>query len=91
MNHEYKVLDEAILTYVASHGPIQFGTLVLMPDVKNESYRLSAAQQTATKGRSIKEPFRFVDARLQALRKRGLVEPAPLKLGWRMIQKKESK
>lgn len=84
ITHDYANLDAAILAAIESHQPITFSTLCVMPGVKQESETLSAAQQRQTAGRALKEPFRFIDARLQSLRKAGKVEPVGGKFGWRL-------
>jgi hypothetical protein len=87
MKHDYTTLDAEILKRIReSSAPVGFSALFNWGPIKLEAERLSAAQQLQTKGREIKQPFRFVDARLQALRKAGKIEPHRSPSGWAMAK-----
>jgi hypothetical protein len=69
---QFQKLDESIVTRIAGKG-VQFTPLFSANDVREESQRLAIAL-----GR---EPFRVLDGRLQALKRKGLISYGS-KTGW---------
>jgi len=77
--HDYTKLDAAILAALhPSRGSVTSAAIDRDKDVKAAIEHLRQAQ-------SDKAPFRFVDARLQALRKAGKIRHAGK--GWSQVEK----
>jgi hypothetical protein len=87
MKHDYTTLDAEILKRIReSSAPVSLSALCDWGPIKLEAERLSAELQKHTNSRRIKMPYRFVDARLQALRKAGKIEPRRSPNGWAPVK-----
>lgn len=71
---DYTALDAAILKAVSERGPIDFTPLLGVFEVKEEAEKLEAAARGKSASRFDEKPaWRFVDGRLQVLRRHGLI------------------
>jgi len=78
---DYTKLDAAILALIACR-PVTFTAITCNPGVQAQVKPLTDADPK-------KPAFRFVDSRLQALRKRGLIKYSG-KSGWRAVAPKDA-
>jgi hypothetical protein len=69
---QFQKLDDLIVARIARKG-VQFTPLFCSNDVREESHRLGVALD--------REPFRVLDGRLQALKRKGLISYGT-KTGW---------
>jgi hypothetical protein len=69
---QFQKLDDLIVARIASKG-VHFTPLFSSKDVSEESHRLGVALD--------REPFRVVDGRLQALKRKGVISYGT-KTGW---------
>ena len=77
MKHDYTRLDAAILDALAQ-GPLTFAFFAYRGAVEEESKKLEVAHGDPR----VKPAWRFVDARLQALRKAGKIRFVDQTTGW---------
>lgn len=77
MKHDYTQLDAAILDSLAQ-GPLTFGFFAYGGAVAGESKKLEIAHGDP----KVKPAWRFVDTRLQALRKAGKIRFVDQATGW---------
>lgn len=80
--HDYTALDAAILEAIKTNGQITFASLERLQPVGAIALGLEHASHEQPIKR--KPAFRFVDSRLQALRKKGLI--AACRGGWSMVE-----
>lgn len=86
MKHDYAALDKAILKSIENSPSHRFGG-AFGSQVQEETSRLAAAELAADPGKRYPKPaFRFLDSRLQALRKAGHIEYSS-KAGWCLTPK----
>lgn len=83
MKHDYTALDSAIKAALAT-GPKKFRELENAPEIKRQAIKLAAAHNASLDGNGgwPKEAWRFVDTRLQALKKKDEVEFGGGAVGW---------
>lgn len=82
MKHDYTALDSAIKAALAT-GPKKFRELETTPSIKQQSIKLAAAHNAGiTSKYDQKDAWRFVDSRLQALRKKREIEFGGAAIGW---------
>lgn len=84
MKHDYTKLDAAILGHIKSIGPVSF-TRMQVGSVREEAEKLSAAR--APFSTHYKPAWRFIDGRLQALRKAGKIRYQRKPEGWSLTTK----
>lgn len=87
IKHDYTKLDAAILAALRAR-PMVFHVLCGFSGVKNEAKALEAAHNAGLAHGSWcrKDAFRFIDSRLQALRKAGKIVHASQKTGWALVK-----
>lgn len=78
---DYSKLDAAIVQAIGS-GNLSFSELLRSPGVKTTAGALEVAYGNPR----VKPSWRFVDARLQALRKKGAIRYAGQQLGWACVK-----
>lgn len=82
MKHDYTALDRAIKT-VLKTGDKKFRELVAHPEINQQSVRLATDHNAGiTSKYDQKDEWRFVDQRLQWMRKKGVVEYGGRTVGW---------
>ena len=82
MKHDYTALDGAIKEALAT-GPKKFRELENAPEIKRQAIKLAAAHNANVKYlRDQKPAWRFVDTRLQAIRKKGEIKFCRNAVGW---------
>ena len=86
MKQDYTGLDAAILARIQESQPILFSSL-LMGAVWDEAMAFESIQTHARNCIDFKPAWRFVDARLQALRKAGKIRYQRKPEGWVMCGK----
>lgn len=87
MKHDYTALDSAIKAALAI-GPKKFRELETKPSIKQQSIKLAAAHNAGiTSKYDQKDAWRFVDSRLQALRKKGDICFVDQARGWCLKEK----
>ena len=82
MKHDYTALDSATKAALASR-PKKFREMENAPEIKRQAIKLEAAHNANVKYlRDQKPAWRFVDTRLQALKKKDEVEFGGGAVGW---------
>lgn len=82
MTNYYAYLDAAILACIEEAQPVCFGGLMEDTYVKQEAASLELNHGRLRFGSDRKPAWRFVDARLQALRKAGKIKHQRKPEGW---------
>ena len=77
MKHDYTHIDAAIL-HALAQAPLTFASFAYSGDVEKESKKLEVAHGDPR----VRPAGRFVDARLQALRKAGKIRFVSQTTGW---------
>ena len=87
MKHDYTALDSQLLAAIKSGK--RFSGSITCAEVMVEAKKLEAAHNVYTPlGHwTYKPSYRFIDARLQALRKAGKIEWLGAKKGWCPVKK----
>lgn len=81
MKTDYTILDAAIISALEA-GDKKFNSIFLFHGVSEEARRLTAMHNEGRPARFHKDDFRFVDSRLQALRRAGKIFFIDAKRGW---------
>lgn len=81
MKHDYTALDAAIKEALKS-GPKTFRNIESYPKVKEEAAKLAAVHNSGYSIYEKVDAWRFVDSRLQALRKSGAIIHIDQAGGW---------
>lgn len=81
MKHDYTKLDAAILARIAE-GCVSFTQLQAGEVIKLANAHSEADDEPCTSKLRLKPSWRFIDARLQALRKAGLITYQRKPEGW---------
>ena len=79
MKNDYTKLDAAILARINEFGPITFGLISCHSRVSGEAVKFQSA---------FKPAWRYVEARLQTLRRAGKIEYQKRPEGWVIKEKK---
>lgn len=81
--HDYTELDAEIIKSLGN-GPIHFRQMLAIKSLVWEARTLEADEKARNPGRwNTKEAFRFIDGRLQALRRAGRITHTTAK-GWEL-------
>lgn len=81
MKHDYTAIDSAIKEALKS-GPKTFRNIESFPKVKAEASRLERVNNEGLTVYEKKDAWRFIDTRLQALRKKGDISHIDQSTGW---------
>lgn len=81
MKHNYTALDSAILEALKS-GAKTFRSIESYPKVRTEANSLESVNNAGLTIYERKDAWRFIDSRLQALRKKGQIEFIDQARGW---------
>lgn len=84
--HSYAKLDTLILASLRKFPT--FTELFSLPEIKAETERLVSVERARPNGNKSKDEWRFLDSRLQALRKSGEIEYQKVPAGWLVVDKK---
>lgn len=84
---DYTHLDAAILAAIKARGPVRFFLLSHIKAVQSAAVALESANRGHGPGRRDDKPaWRFVDGRLQALRKAGKIKHQRKPEGWVLVE-----
>lgn len=86
MKHDYSKLDAAILGQINGVAPVMFWALAHVMAVAEESHKIANANNAGKAERLKTPPWRFVDRRLQALRKAGHIRYQRKPEGWVLVE-----
>lgn len=81
--HDYTKLDAAILAALRAR-PMVFHELSGVSGVKTESKALEVVHNDGKTHWDRKDAWRFIDSRLQSLRKAGKIRHVSQKIGWKL-------
>ncbi|WP_156136057.1 hypothetical protein [Delftia sp. ZNC0008] len=84
--HNYAKLDNLILSLLRKYPT--FAELFAQPEIRAETERLVSVEHARPGGNKSKDEWRFLDSRLQALRKSGEIEYQKVPSGWLLVDKK---